>query len=113
MSTNDKCLCIVAENFSRFPGGRLEKHGPMSGERFRKEVLLPMLEECDAITIDLTGPTYASSFLDESFGEIGKILGLHEVKQRLKLIADDDPMMIDMVWEKIKIGSKEGGYPVE
>lgn len=108
MNIENECHYSVAEQFSRFPGGRLRKHGPVSGEEFRDDFLIPLFEKHDHLTIDLTGAiTYGASFLDESFGELGKRYGLEAVKKKLKLIADDDPMLVDTIWEKIRIAAKE------
>lgn len=99
----------LAEEFSSFPGGRLRKHGPYSGEEFREDVLLPLYESSDKIVIDLTGTVgYGASFLDEAFGELGKLFGFSEVHKKLELRADDDPDIIPMIWAKIKIASEEG-----
>lgn len=108
MNTKQQCRYCIAEQFSKFPGGRLRDHGPFSGEEFREDVLLPLFLNCDTLTIDLTGAiTYGASFLDESFGELGKRYGLDAVKNKLRLIAEDDPMLVDSIWEKIKIAAKE------
>lgn len=98
----------IAKEFGRFPGGRLIKHGPFSGEQFREEVLLPLLRVNERLQIDLTGTNgYGASFLDESFGELGKIFGFETCEKRLILICDDDPTLVSMVWNKIKKGAAE------
>lgn len=98
----------IAKQFSRFPGGRLIKHGPFSGELFRDEVLLPLLRDNELLQIDLTGTSgYGASFLDESFGELGKIFGLEVCERRLILICNDDPTLVQMIWNKIKKGAEE------
>lgn len=87
MSDSLSCAFKIAEQFSRFPGGRYRIHGPYSGEQFREDILLPLLEKCPLIVIDLTGANgYGASFLDESFGEIGKKFGLDECRRRITLI---------------------------
>ena len=108
MNAENECHYNVAEQFSKFPGGRLHKHGPDSGEKFRDEALIPLFEKCESLTIDLTGAiTYGSSFLDESFGELGKRYGLEVVKNKLNLISNDDPMLVELIWEKVSIAAKE------
>lgn len=98
----------IAKQFSRYPGGRLIKHGPFSGELFREEVLLPLLRDNEQLQIDLTGAIgYGASFLDESFGELGKIFGFEACEKRLILICDDDPTLVPMIWNKIKKGAAE------
>lgn len=108
MSKKHNCNYSIPNEFTRFPGGRLKSHGPKSGEEFREDILLGLYNECDKLTIDLTGAVgYGSSFLDESFGELGKMYGFDEVKAKLILIASDDPNLILIIWDKIKKGSDE------
>ena len=108
MNQNDDCFYSIPKEFTRFPGGRLRSHGPKSGEEFREDILLDMYKRCNKITIDLTGAVgYGSSFLDESFGELGKLYGFDEVKSKFVLIADDDPSLITIILDKIKKGSEE------
>lgn len=100
----------VATSFSRYPGGRLKKRGPYSGEEFRISVLEPLLDKYDRITIDLDGVIgFPPSFLDESFGEMGKQLGYSEVKDRVFLLCSDDPFLVDLIWRKVRKGAEEGG----
>lgn len=99
---------VVVRDFSRYPGGRLKKHGPFSGEEFRVDVLEPALAEFDSIQIDLTGAAgYPASFLDESFGELGHIYGIDELRRRLTFTCEDDPFLIPIIWEKIELASQE------
>jgi hypothetical protein len=51
---------------------------------------------------------YGASFLDESFGELGKVLGMEKARRRITLVADDDPELINIVWDKIQRGAEEG-----
>lgn len=103
MTDQHTCTYSIAQEFTRFPGGRLRIHGPFSGEEFRDDVLLPLLDRCEHVTINLSGANgYGASFLDESFGELGKKLGLANCRRRLELIADDDPTLVQMIWSKIE-----------
>ena len=60
----------VGKDFSELPMGRYHpKDGQTSGQRFREELLVPLLREPGNLTViidDVEG--YGSSFLDESFG---------------------------------------------
>lgn len=95
-----------ASQYTRYPGGRLRKHGPYSGEAFREEVLWPLLQGEVRIHIDLSNTYgFGSSFLDESFGEIGKRLGIAACKKRLEFSSSDDPSLVDLVWAKINKAS--------
>jgi len=61
----------VAEDFSRFPGGRTDADGPYSGEHLRE--ILTRIKKPDTITVvDLNGTMgYGSSFLEAAFGGLG------------------------------------------
>ena len=98
----------IAEEFSRFPGGRYRTHGPRSGEEFRDEYLLPLLEQSKNVVVDLSGTAgYGASFLDESFGEAGKIFGIDFLRGQMTLLSDDDPLLIDLIWNIIRDGAAD------
>jgi hypothetical protein len=106
MAHIDPCSLKISSDFSKYPGGRLKIHGPFSGEQLREDHLMPLLDKCDVVIIDLSDTRgYGSSFLDEAFGELGKRLGLAESERRLKFLSDDDPLLIEIVWEKIRKAS--------
>lgn len=95
-----------ATQYTRYPGGRLRKHGPYSGEAFREDVLWPLIQKHRRVHLDLTNAFgFGSSFLDESFGEIGKRLGFATCKEKLDFQSDDDPSLVDLIWLKIKKAS--------
>ena len=59
----------IADDFTKYPGGRYRKHGKGSGEEFRENFLVPNIEKQEQITIVLDGTAgYSSSFLEEAFG---------------------------------------------
>lgn len=59
----------IASDFSRYPAGRHLGDGPYSGERFRKEFLVPVLKTGQRVKIKFDGARgYGSSFLEEAFG---------------------------------------------
>lgn len=92
-----------AKEFTRFPGGRLRKDGPFSGEEFREDVLLPLLEQFQLVKMDLSDTRgFGSSFIDESFGEVAKRLGLERVMRQLEFTVNDDPMLESLVLAKMK-----------
>lgn len=96
-------LYQFASEYSKYPGGRLRKDGPYSGEAFREDILLPLLGNYQKVCLNLTSTFgFGSSFLDEAFGEIGKRLGIHECTKRLFFQSDDDPLLVALIWEKIK-----------
>ena len=77
-------------DFTRFPGGRLQKYGPNSGEEFRERVLRPALNQYDQVTLDMNGVIgFPVSFLDEIFGVLAGQLGRETLKKKLKLVLDN------------------------
>ena len=82
---------FVAKDFSKHPAGRFLSDGPFSGERFREETLIPMIQALDAeevITIHLDGTRgYGSSFLEESFGGLIRKLGVSAI-DKIKFISN-------------------------
>lgn len=104
---SDKSIVYkFADEYTRYPGGRLRKHGPYSGEAFREDVLWPLLQGKVKVHLDLSNTYgFGSSFLDESFGEIGKRLGLKACKQKIEFSSADDPSLVDLVWAKISKAS--------
>lgn len=78
----------VANDFSRYPGGRFEKNGKWSGEEFRKKFLKPAMEKNEPFIVDLNGVRgYPPSFLEEAFGGLIRDgFSLDEIKSRMKII---------------------------
>jgi len=81
----------VAEDFTRYPGGRYREDGEHSGEEFREDVLVPALERARAssgrVIVVLDGVTgYPSSFLEEAFG--GLVRERHFTAGTLKSLLD-------------------------
>ena len=71
----------IATDFSRYPGGRLLTDGLYSGERFRKEYLLPVLKSGEHAKIKFDGARgYGSSFLEEAFGGLVREEGIEPDK---------------------------------
>ena len=59
----------IADDFTRFPGGRYRRLGRFSGEQFRDDFLIGLLNKGDDVTVNLDGTEgYGSSFLEEAFG---------------------------------------------
>lgn len=100
----------VATQFSRFPGGRKRSHGRNSGEEFRDTVTIPLLQQYEFVTFDLSGSAgYSSGFLDEAFGELGAVYAIEELRRRVTIIADDDPDAVDIAWARIADAARERG----
>lgn len=83
----------IARDFSKFPSGRTRHDGPLSGEMFREQHILPHLAGGEHITIDMDGTLgYAVSFLEGAFG------GLDVYRNRITLVSDEDRSLPDLVW---------------
>ncbi|MFA6422871.1 MAG: STAS-like domain-containing protein [Patescibacteria group bacterium] len=84
---------IYIKNFSTALGGRFKKEGNFSGEEFREKYLEPLFngKKTDQINIYLDGTEgYPSSFLEEAFGGLVRLLNDKEiVKKRLRLVTSD------------------------
>ena len=64
-------LISIANDFTKFPGGRFPEDGEFSGQEFRENFLIPAYLSGLATTIDFDGTRgYGSSFLEEAFGGI-------------------------------------------
>lgn len=58
----------IAEEFTRYPGGRYKSDGAGNGTDFRENFLVPVLKDRERAKIILDGAAgYPSSFLDEAF----------------------------------------------
>ncbi len=95
---------VKVRDFSEFPGPRYISLGPDSGEKFRKEVLIPSIEKYGDVTVDLDGTFgYGSSFLEEAFGGLARA-GVNKEKilfLRNNLISNDDSTYITEIQEYI------------
>lgn len=99
-------------SYSTSPGPRYCDQGDDSGEDFYHQILNAKFHEAyasDAIlVVDLDGPDgYASSFLDEAFGNLVYDFGKDVVKKHLEIKSDEEPEWISMLvndtfeeWEK-------------
>lgn len=102
-------VIIIAKDYSRCPGARYESEGDYSGERFRKELLLPRLKDAIKAGVKLEvvldgSAGYSTSFIEESFGGLIRSDGLtlQEVKDNIIIISEEDPSYIDDIndyWE--------------
>jgi hypothetical protein len=87
----------VAEQFSRYPGGRFRAMGPFSGEEFRDDMLIPALRAAMAsssgpVVVVLDGAVgYPASFLEEAFGGLvrKKAFSPSELRQLLQVQTRD------------------------
>ena len=97
----------IASDFSKMPGARYESEGLNSGERFRNEFLLPKYEEAEKkkekLEIDLDGCYgFATSFLEESFGGLVRMLKRKGILNNIKIISHDDASLETLINQYVK-----------
>lgn len=92
----------IADDFTKYPGGRYKKHGKGSGEEFREDFLVPNLEKDEQIIVVLDGTAgYSSSFLEEAFGGlVRRGFGRDLVHRLLRIKADGAFKTYEiMIWQ--------------
>jgi hypothetical protein len=102
----------VADDYSQYPGPRYIKQGEFSGEDFYKKLLNKKFADAlngkTKLIVNLDGCAgFATSFLDEAFGELVYDFTLKKVKLYLILISNEEPEWINVLneqtfieWEK-------------
>jgi hypothetical protein len=102
------------------PGPRYCYQGDDSGEDFYHKVLNGKFKESfeknEILIVNLDGPDgYASSFLDEAFGNLVFDFGLNNVKGRIEIISEEEPEWIEMIetetYEQWEQRRKENSAP--
>ncbi|WP_169308013.1 STAS-like domain-containing protein [Brevundimonas subvibrioides] len=98
----------IAKDFSEFPFGRYESHGPFNGARFRNEKLLPLLLNGQSVLVDLSDARgLAASFLEEAFGGLVREgLSVEELRRLLKVVSNTDSSLVSEVWFYIEDAAK-------
>ena len=99
----------VAKDFSPAPGGRFKSQGDHSGEEFRDDILRPKLDvairENITLICNLDGCLgYPSSFLDESFGQLGREMkkkGI-DILKYMTFISKDEPSFVENIQHYIR-----------
>lgn len=111
-------LTIKVMDFSISPGPRYTNQGDDSGESYYHEILneafANAVSQKNTLVVDLDGPDgYASSFLDEAFGNLVYDFGMTMVQQFLEVKSEEEPEWIDMLesdtyikWEKRRKNSQ-------
>lgn len=85
----------ISDVFSNTPGARFESEGPNSGEKFRKEILIPKYLEAkkksEKLVINLDDCYgFATSFLEEAFGGLVRELKEKDTLNNIEIISMDD-----------------------
>jgi hypothetical protein len=96
---------IKVLDFDEFPGLRHCSISENSGEEYYHKVLNEAFknayENNEKLVIDLDGTdAYASSFLDEAFGNLVYDFTLANVSRLIEIISNDEPHWVKMVEEK-------------
>ncbi len=94
----------VAKQYSRDPAGRYPEDGEFNGQRFRDELLLPLLSSGTHVVVDFDGTEgYGSSFLDEAFGGLIRkgAFTKAQLRELLEIRSSEDPTVIAEVWSYI------------
>jgi|GEM_PF-316670 hypothetical protein len=118
METKDN-LRLNILSYSQSPGPRYCNQGEDSGEDFYHKTLNAKFYEAykkqTKLVVDLDGPDgYASSFLDEAFGNLIYDFGIDLVKDFLEMKSDEEPEWKEMLynytfteWDKRRKDRKE------
>lgn len=101
----------IANDYTDTPGPRYESEGLYSGENFRNQVLLKLIEEAKQnktkILIDLDGGYgYPTSFLEESFGGVVRVTKDKTIVDLFEFKSDEEPSLIDEINLYIKSASE-------
>jgi len=91
-------VIVVAEQFSRFPAGRVKDDGPFSGQRFREEFLEPVLRNNERAEVVLDGTRgYGSSFLEEAFGGLVRAGFTPErIRESFEITTEDESLVLEI-----------------
>ncbi|MCX7091895.1 MAG: STAS-like domain-containing protein [Methylobacter sp.] len=92
----------IGQDFSRYPAGRYKTDGPFSGEIFRAQFLVPVLDNNEHAIIELDGTAgYGSSFLEEAFGGLVRLgYSSAQIKTAVTLHSED-PSLLEEIEEYI------------
>ena len=95
---------IKLAEFSQFPFGRYDRVSPASGERFRRERLLPAFSSEGPVEVDLDGARGLSpSFLEEAFGGLVREgVPAQTILDRLVVRSARDPSLKALIEQYIR-----------
>lgn len=101
-------LIIKIVDFTKYPGPRYSSQGEFSGEEFYHKILNPdfvnALKENRKLQVVLDGTAgYASSFLDEAFGNLIFDFSLHKVEPIIEIISEQEPDWKTMIFNDVFI----------
>jgi len=89
----------IGKQFSRYPVGRYRADGDSNGEKFREDVLRPLLVMRDDVVIEFDDALgYGSSFLEEAFGGLVRSgFKADDLLKRLTLNTADDSLKKEII----------------
>ncbi len=95
----------ILHDFSEYPGLRYNSLSDSSGEDFYHNILNKKFQEAytnnDKLVVNLDYTAgYASSFLDEAFGNLVYDFSLDIVKKHIEIISTEEPHWINMLKEE-------------
>lgn len=102
---------VIAADFSEFPGARNYGDGEKTGEEFYDLVLKTAfksaLDDNKKLFVDIDGTNgYATSFLDQAFGELAKEYGVEVVLANIEIKSEDEPDLLEDIMGYIKDAHK-------
>lgn len=97
----------IAKNYTETPGPRYISQGKYSGEDFRNNVLLGLIENAKEhntkLLIDFDGGYgYPTSFLEEAFGGAVRVTKDKNLMSILEFKSDEEPALINEVKKYMK-----------
>ncbi|MEQ9304597.1 MAG: STAS-like domain-containing protein [Marinoscillum sp.] len=98
-------------DYTEYPGPRYRQQGVDSGEAFYEDKLKGLFEEVlrkseiskTKITLEVNLDNtagYASSFLDEAFGNLSYDFGADIVKAHLRIVSEQEPDWVDVIMDE-------------
>ena len=79
MNSGRTTKIVIAETFSPYPAGRFPDDGQFNGTTFRRDQLVPALNDFDRVEVVFDGVAgFGSSFLEEAFGGLIREEGMEK-----------------------------------
>jgi hypothetical protein len=99
---------LIVANYTEYPGPRYYSQGNSSGEEFYHDVLntafANAIQSKQKLEVVLDGTAgYASSFLDEAFGNLVFDFSLGVVKDNIIITSKQEPDWVKMIFEEVFI----------
>jgi hypothetical protein len=97
----------IAKEFSLNPGPRYIHEGLFSAEKLQKDIFNDRFEKAIAsdgkLIVNLDGVGgYGTSFLEELFGGAVRNYNMKDVQERIEIISEQEPYLLDDISEYIK-----------